>query len=93
MSADNWAECPKCRAGAEEAKKRAEEEARASYGKVPAEQYVRLLASANQAISLPDTLREDYELGLSGTEFYVAYRCSCQECGFEYSYRHRERVP
>lgn len=40
---------------------------------------------------LDDTLREDYEIGVSSKgEFFVDYGASCGVCGFVFSHSHKE---
>jgi len=34
------------------------------------------------------TLREDYEIGISGNNFLIDYQCSCGNCGFNFEYHH-----
>ena len=90
MSADNWADCPNCFANVNTAKDRA----RKSYGKVSLQEYERLLKEVEEAKPKRSTLREDYEIyvGIKG-EFHVGYSCSCDQCGFEFRYKHEQQVP
>jgi hypothetical protein len=100
MSANNWAQCPRCyvanRAKAEEKEKLAFE----SYGKVPPDVFDRLRDEARnfrKDISEDDvfcaTLREDWGLGFTeDSEFYVNYSAACTTCGFKFEYRHEEEV-
>lgn len=37
-------------------------------------------------------LREDWELGIIGNEFYVNYRASCRQCKYRFNYKHEERL-
>lgn len=95
MSADNWCVCPKCKVNV--AKKKAEtlRKAQETYGKVPAEEYERMIASARIGVKKNDndTLREDYELGMreDGT-FWVSYYASCQKCEFKYQFKDEHKV-
>jgi len=86
MSADNWGFCPKCMKQhvkyLEELKKNVEQ----SYGKVSAEDYLLLTEKLNNPDKPKDTLREDYDLGISEEKFYVSYRASCKVCGFTFSF-------
>ena len=93
MSTNHYRECPRCRQRAARDKLLAQKKTQESYGKVPAEEYDRLLAESRKKIPLRDILREDYQLGV-GTDgvFAVNYRCRCSECNFTYSYQHREVV-
>jgi hypothetical protein len=93
MSADNWRQCPQCNATQLADKEKAKKKADSSYGKVPQEEYLKLLEIANQPIRLAEHLREDYSVyvDLDG-EFRVSYSCSCDKCPFNYSYSHTEKV-
>ena len=93
MSADNWTTCPRCEANAAKEKAALWQQAEKAYGKATEAEYLRLTREAGEAFELPDSLREDYEIGLSDGKFYVDYRCQCGECGFEFRYRHEERLP
>ncbi len=61
MSADNWAECPKCGKG----------KVKDNFG---------------------TPLREDYEIGIYGGEFFISYSGMCRECDFEKKFEHSEQV-
>jgi len=89
MSADNWAVCPKCKINGEAEHAKAIEAAETMYGKVSANEYLKLLEKSKQPAKLDDTLREDYEIGiLSHGRFYASYGGSCEVCGFSYSFKH-----
>lgn len=99
MSANNWTQCPRCyetnKVKAEELDRIASE----AYGKVSAEKFDELREQARsfrKAIVTDDTfvssLREDWDLGIHKGEFYVHYRASCSTCGFEFSFKHKEKV-
>lgn len=93
MSADNWAQCPRCTKRAVAEKDSLMEKARKSYGKVPAEDWMEMVKKAEQPISLKDNLREDYSFGiLADGEFYVLYRCSCSVCGFEHEFKEEKKL-
>ena len=93
MSADNWSICPRCEATFKAERAAAITKVAESYGKVPAEEYERLRAEAEQARPTILGLREDYNLGINGHGvFYVNYNGECVECGFHYSYSHTEQV-
>lgn len=93
MSADNWAVCPKCKQDADKEQKEREQKARKAYGKVTAEEYIELRQAAMNVTELEKTLREDYEMGMDDDgEFWVSYSCDCQTCGFQWSYKHKEKV-
>lgn len=93
MSANNWQVCPQCerRRSAEQAALvvRAQE----AYGRVSAAEYKRLVDAACNLPALEETLREDWEIGVSGAVFDVGYRCYCEACGFEFRFKHEEALP
>lgn len=95
MSADNWGTCPRCKQRADEAAKAAKLAAGEAYGKVPNEEYLRLVEEAKKPPSRDlTTLREDYELGTDANgEFYVRYRCGCETCGLVFRFTHEAQVP
>jgi len=92
MSANNWTKCPKCEAKLIAEKAAKLDKARKSYGKVTAEEYEGRMALAQSASRKEpgDTLREDYEIGIDGSEFFVSYYASCHACGFKYQYKIRQ---
>lgn len=86
MSADNWATCPKC-------KQEVEDKAKNAYGKVSESEYLAILKAHNDTQSgLRQDLREDWEIGIYDGVFEVSYFASCEKCGFEFSYSHKEKV-
>lgn len=95
MSADNWAICPKCKDTADTKAVESAKLARESYGKVPVEEYQRMLDEADKLADkgLDETLREDFAVGVKadGT-FEVIYGCRCRACGFTHSFRHSAPV-
>lgn len=94
MGADNWAICPRCKKKAEADYADAVRAAGEAYGKVSAEEYVRMVAALPQEEpDLIPTLREDYELGTSEDgKFYVIYSGGCNVCGFSHKFRHDEQL-
>lgn len=92
MSARDWTACPKCEKTLADEKAKKLKTAKARYGKVSAEQYEKLLAGASVAVVLKDTLRHDYEIGVSDDRFHVSYSCSCTECGFAYTFKREEKL-
>lgn len=99
MSANNWTQCPVCyeanKAKAEELDRIASE----AYGKVSAEKFDELREQARSfriAIVKDDnfvsSLREDWDLGILNGQFYVSYGASCNTCGFDFSFKHEEKV-
>lgn len=93
MSAKNWSECPRCaarNAAAQTEKKVAADDA---YGKVPRTEYLVLRRVAEMPIQGQMSLREGYHIGVQADgEFSVTYDCLCNTCGFEFEYKHRQRV-
>jgi len=62
-----------------------------SYGKIPAAEYAKMMAEANEEHEPEETMREDYEIGVDELgEFEAYYRCSCERCGFEFRFTHKE---
>jgi hypothetical protein len=101
MSADNWAVCPKCLAAARAKRAAAAELAESAYGVKPVEEFDRLRALANVPIIEEDlrTLREDYDVGIWGSDtdpatadFNVGYSAHCDTCGFAFHYKHKRQV-
>lgn len=98
MSADNWAQCPRCTARAE-AKFRARTAAiGASYGKVTVEEFDaarKLLASDMAAFeNRRPTFREDYEFyGAESGTVTARYGGSCDECGLELHFSEDHPIP
>jgi hypothetical protein len=93
MSANNWRVCPACLRKAKANREELARNALAAYGKVPPDEYQAMSAEALKPVKLEETLREDYELGISeGGEFYVTYWGDCADCPFEFTYRHKEQV-
>ena len=95
MSADNWTKCPNCKRLAEAFSEKKWQTAEAAYGSVSAADYRKLCADACAAETPPKSLslREDYEISVdSDGTFRVSYCCSCQECGFEWKYKHEDDV-
>jgi hypothetical protein len=82
MSADNWVVCPRC----EKKKKLRLSEA---YGKVTPEEYEKLLHSREGE---DENLREDWEIGIWDGKFLVNFSSRCEDCKFEFNYKHEEVV-
>jgi len=87
MSADNWADCPKCKMKYEKVLLNLEQKKNKLYGKIPLEDWEAL-----QKEPLPkfnsETLREDFAIGIF-TEggFYIDYSGACTVCGFKFIYK------
>lgn len=96
MSADNWDTCPKCKRTREASIEKCKAKCEQSYGKVSAQEYLTLLANldAKKAEKPAHSLREDYQIGIDDKgEFYVLYKCRCQQCDFAFEYKHEQTVP
>lgn len=94
MSANNWAECPKCEeekiSKVEELKRKISD----SYGKVSETEYNMLkirLEKIKAVVSNP-TLREDYEIGIWDGQFKVGYYASCEKCDYSYEYTYSKKL-
>lgn len=92
MSADDWTTCPKCTEKRGQEWRHAERQAADQYGKVTPEEFTKLMEEVHQKRALaegdqPETLREDYELGIVKGNFWVTYRASCTVCGFTYEFK------
>lgn len=96
MGADRWSHCPNCNAVAIKKAAAARTRALESYGKVPLEKYLKLDKEANElrvaSEESEETLREDWEIGIFGTEFSMSYSASCAVCQWEYQHRHKEEI-
>ena len=93
MSADNWAQCPRCKARHQQALKDMRTKFAALYGTVPIEEFEqhRDLLATTEATKLQETLREDYEIyGAEDGVVEVRYACTCKTCGLasEFRYSH-----
>jgi rubredoxin len=97
MSADNWAECPQCKATKKAEVVRLTQELNAAYGKVTPEVFMDLNAHLQEVkaalyeeTSYTDrTFREDYEItGGEDGVIYVDYSGGCRVCGLETSFQH-----
>lgn len=87
MGANNWAECPRCRALALIRQEKMQINASQAYGKKPEKEYALLKKLAETPIEIGTTLREDYHLGIQACGFFtVKYECSCRVCGFNYRF-------
>lgn len=90
MSANRWSMCPNCKAKRAETAEKLRQRARDGYGVLSQEDYLHELREADKIESklLPDTLREDWEIGLDGLGVRVDYRAYCERCGFKRKFRH-----
>lgn len=95
MSANNWSVCPRCAAVSLKHREAKLQRIADAYGKVGLTKFVSMQSEAaeNPAEKLDETMREDWELGLDEQgNFYVSYRAHCQQCGFDYRFKHEEKV-
>ena len=93
MGADNWATCPKCLKAAQDRKDKEIKKADDSYGKIPADAYLKLREAAAVPVLIDQTFREDYEIGIDKEGgFYVSYSGSCAKCGLKYSHKYTEQI-
>ena len=93
MSADNWTICPRCKKTHEAERDARIIEAAEKYGKVSADEWVKLNDLASKEEPLEESLREDYGIGIdSDGHFEVSYRCSCK-CGFRFAYKFSQEAP
>jgi len=84
MSADNWRVCPRCH-------KNWRPKIKPKYGEVTEEEY--LAGQKEEEEEKKETMREDWDLLVSkGGVFEIAYRCSCTACGFNWSFKHTEKL-
>ena len=84
MSADNWAQCPRCAANRQAAVRDLIAKAAQAYGVLPISEFDKLRQSAVdlECESLNSTYRENYEIsGAEDGEVVVSYRGSCARCG------------
>lgn len=98
MSADNWAQCPRCTAVGEAKLQARDAAVRASYGKVPVAEFDnarRQLAVDKASFERRDpTFREDYEIyGAETGSITVSYSGECRECGLRLSFTERHPIP
>jgi hypothetical protein len=93
MSADNWDICPRCREYAAMEYKEKQRKVDEEYGKIPKEEYLDLIYELEHPQKLEYTLREGYEIGFSGFQFYVRYEATCRVCGFSHTHKYEETVP
>ncbi len=95
MSADNWRQCPKCLIIRRENVEKSRQKIDDAYGKVSVAKYHLLVAehAELEKKKVPETLREDYEMGMKTTgDFFCCYGCSCETCGFSFNYNHKQIV-
>ncbi len=85
MSPRNWTTCPQCKRNASQDHASDVKVWKASYGKVPPEEYEATRPPEKPPV-VSENLREDYELWIdSDLKFHMHYHASCQDCGFEFN--------
>jgi len=79
---------------AEASKKRETESVVSQYGKIPEEEYKRLLGKlGNDVEEMDSNLREDYEIWTNEAGlFRISYGCRCDVCGFAFEFEHEETL-
>lgn len=93
MGANNWAKCPKCLKIVQNKKDILRKRAFDGYGKLPPEEYERLLLESKEPINLDCTLREDYEIYMDEDGYLtIEYSASCNLCGFSCEFNHSEQM-
>ena len=91
MSADNWAQCPRCTANRQTAVGDLLVKAEQGYGVLPVTEFDELRQSAAdlEGESMESTFREDYEIsGAETGEVAVSYNGSCARCGLSLKFEH-----
>ena len=69
------------------------EQVSASYGKVPADEYLQLTKSISKGKpQIDSTFREDYEIGVYEGKFFVSYHGECQECKLKHVFKHEQAI-
>jgi len=91
MSADNWADCPRCDKNRDGLITETEVKVSESYGKVSVEEFDEMRAQLDRLRKgvLDPTFREDYEIyGAEHGCVMVKYSGRCAECGLSLSFEH-----
>jgi predicted Zn-ribbon and HTH transcriptional regulator len=94
MSADNWAKCPQCQEDLRLEREKNFETLEGQYGKIPKLEYDKALAilTDQNTTEITSSLREDYEIGIWDEEFFVSYKGRCDNCGFSYEFKTKEKL-
>lgn len=95
MSADNWADCPRCAKRREEEIAHTESQINAAYGHVPVAEFDQKRADLEKLkASRPDpTFREDYEIyGAEDGVVKVVYSGRCSTCGLALKFEHEHEL-
>lgn len=93
MSADNWAICPKCQELYNANQKARILGVAEKYGKIPAEEYIKLSKEVSKEVELEATLREDYEFYIDDDgKFFATYSAECAVCDFHFKFKESKQV-
>jgi hypothetical protein len=98
MSADNWAQCPRCTTNARAALEQREMKVHEAYGTVSVEEFDRLRWSMQEEHGAFEkreaTFREDYEIyGAEDGVVTVRYSGACTECGLTLKFKDEHPIP
>lgn len=89
MSADNWAQCPRCTAIRRVEQSSTEDRLREAYGRVPVEEFdqMREDADAEKCSAVHPSFREDYEFyGAEDGVLSIRYSGGCKVCGLKHTF-------
>lgn len=95
MSADNWTQCPRCKARHEKAAEARRSEVQALCGEVPVEEFEQRRAELAEfeGKQFAETLREDYEIyGAEDGVVKVSYGCSCAICNLATTFKYEHSL-
>jgi hypothetical protein len=98
VSADNWAQCPRCTAAGLKALEARNAAVHAGYGTVPVDEFDEARRQHAAAVAKFEqrqpTFREDYEIdGAEDGVITVRYRGGCRECGLGLSFTDERPIP
>jgi hypothetical protein len=93
MSADNWTICPKCFKKLNDEWNEKTKKLQLQYGKISKEKYDKLSNEIkNGTPRVPETLREDYDIGIYKDKFIIKYIAQCTKCDFKFDYKYSEII-
>jgi hypothetical protein len=90
MSANRWSNCPRCLKRREDQAKRAVAILNEAYGKDSASEWLELKKELEITEPLEPSLREDWEITLTGDKLEIDYLCHCKVCGMSGRFTHEE---
>jgi hypothetical protein len=98
MSADNWAQCPRCQKALDGTVDTLARRLADDYGKITADEFASLQARHAEAVVKAEngssTFREDYEIyGAEDGAVTVSYSGGCRVCGLSLSFRDDHPIP